>query len=68
MGFRSVSALADQNIIKKGGRLQNGGGLHNDDCAEAVGSLSGAFLHGGGQKWMNNDHASFELEAFVGAD
>lgn len=53
--FGSVSALADQNFVKKGGILHNGGGLHNDDCAKAIDSLSGAILGRGDQKWMKND-------------
>jgi len=48
-GLRSVSTLANQNIIKNGG-LHNGRGFHNENRAKAVSLLSGAILGPGDQK------------------
>jgi len=42
--FRGVSALADQNTIKKDEILENGGGLFTGGCAKAVSLLPGAIL------------------------
>lgn len=62
VGFRDVSVLADQNINKKGGILHNRGGLHNGDCAEAIGSFSGDYLGRGDKKLLKNDLLPLELE------
>lgn len=68
MCFRSVLALVDQNIIKNAEDFIIAEDCITITCVEAASSLFRAFLHGGGEKWMKNEHASFELEGRTSVD